>query len=89
MSQPPTTQPSAPQPEVVRYIDRPDLWESLGDLSSEVWPEYNLHGDVLELMPGRSKHGIPALRCPHRIPAEIEAALCELKRSIRGGDRPG
>jgi hypothetical protein len=42
MSQPPT-----PQPDVVRYSDRPGLWESLGDLSSEVWPEYNLHGDVL------------------------------------------
>jgi hypothetical protein len=47
MSQPPTTQPSTPQPDVVRYSDRPGLWESLGDLSSEVWPEYNLHGDVL------------------------------------------
>jgi hypothetical protein len=35
------------EPEVVRYSDRPELWDSLGDLSSEVWPEYNLHGDVL------------------------------------------
>ena len=47
MSQPPITQPAATQPEVVRYSDRPELWESLGDLSPEVWPEYNLHGDVL------------------------------------------
>jgi hypothetical protein len=34
-------------PEVVRYSERPELWDSLGELSSEVWPEYNLHGDVL------------------------------------------
>ena len=42
MSQPPII-----QPEVVRYSDRPELWDSLEHLSSEVWPEYNLHGDVL------------------------------------------
>jgi hypothetical protein len=47
MNQPPTTQPPTTQPEVVRYSDRPELWDSLGDLSSDVWPEYNLHGDVL------------------------------------------
>ena len=41
------SRPPSHQPEVVRYSDRPELWESLGDLSSEVWPEYNLHGDVL------------------------------------------
>jgi GNAT superfamily N-acetyltransferase len=33
--------------EVVRYCDRPALWEQIGGLSGEVWPEYNLHGDVL------------------------------------------
>lgn len=47
MNQPPITQPPTTQPEVVRYSDRPELWESLGELSSDVWPEYNLHGDVL------------------------------------------
>ncbi len=26
--------------------ERPDLWER-GILSESVWPEYNLHGDVL------------------------------------------
>jgi GNAT superfamily N-acetyltransferase len=34
-------------PEVIRYSERPDLWESIADLSSQVWPEYNLHGDVI------------------------------------------
>jgi GNAT superfamily N-acetyltransferase len=34
-------------PQVVRYSERPELWESISDLSAEVWPEYNLHGEVL------------------------------------------
>jgi hypothetical protein len=35
------------EPQVVRYSDRPELWESINELSSEVWPEYNQHGDTL------------------------------------------
>ena len=34
-------------PQVVRYSERPELWDSLSDLSEEVWPEYNLHGETL------------------------------------------
>ena len=34
-------------PQVVRYSERPELWDSISDLSEEVWPEYNLHGDIL------------------------------------------
>lgn len=34
-------------PQMIRYSDRPELWDSIGGLSSEVWPEYNRHGDVL------------------------------------------
>ena len=34
-------------PEVVRYSERPELWESLRGLTDEVWPEYNQHGDEL------------------------------------------
>jgi hypothetical protein len=34
-------------PEVVRYSERPELWDAIADLSAETWPEYNLHGDVL------------------------------------------
>ena|SRR5215472_11184612 len=30
----------------VRYSERPELWQWSSDLSSQVWPEYNLHGDV-------------------------------------------
>ncbi len=32
---------------VVRYCDRPELWDRIGDLSAEVWPEYNRHGVAL------------------------------------------
>src|SRR2546427_3857556 len=31
----------------VRYSDQPQLWDRIGGLSVEVWPEYNLHGDEL------------------------------------------
>lgn len=31
----------------VRYSERPALWDTIDDLSSLVWPEYNMHGDVL------------------------------------------
>jgi hypothetical protein len=33
--------------QVIRYSERPELWERITDLSAEVWPEYNMHGDVL------------------------------------------
>ena len=33
--------------QVIRYSERPDLWDAITVLSEEVWPEYNLHGDVL------------------------------------------
>jgi GNAT superfamily N-acetyltransferase len=34
-------------PQAVRYSERPELWARIDDLSTTVWPEYNLHGDVL------------------------------------------
>jgi hypothetical protein len=34
-------------PQVVRYSERPELWDRIPDLSVQVWPEYNLHGEVL------------------------------------------
>jgi GNAT superfamily N-acetyltransferase len=34
--------------DVIRYADRPELWDEERDAFPEqVWPEYNLHGDVL------------------------------------------
>jgi len=32
---------------MVRYSERPDLWDDLGGLFDGVWPEYNLHGEAL------------------------------------------
>src|SRR6266480_2980888 len=34
-------------PQVVRYSERPELWDALTGLSDEVWPEYNQHGATL------------------------------------------
>ena len=34
-------------PQVVRYSERPELWDGLGELFDGVWPEYNLHGGEL------------------------------------------
>jgi GNAT superfamily N-acetyltransferase len=34
-------------PQIVRYSERPELWDTLGDLFRGVWPEYNQHGDEL------------------------------------------
>ncbi len=31
----------------VRYEERPGLWEEMPDISAEVWPEYNRHGEIL------------------------------------------
>jgi len=45
--------PKAPEntgdvdPQVVRYSERPELWDALTGLSDEVWPEYNQHGATL------------------------------------------
>ncbi|HME63674.1 MAG TPA: hypothetical protein VKG61_02120 [Streptosporangiaceae bacterium] len=46
--------------EVVRYSERPELWESIGDLSEEVWPEYNLHGETLNYYWGQLYEVFPA-----------------------------
>jgi hypothetical protein len=32
---------------VIRYSERPQLWERIQDLSADVWPEYNRHGDIV------------------------------------------
>ena len=33
--------------ELIRYSERPEMWTRTFDISDEVWPEYNKHGDVL------------------------------------------
>ena len=34
-------------PRIVRFSENPKLWDGLGDLLDDVWPEYNQHGDEL------------------------------------------
>jgi GNAT superfamily N-acetyltransferase len=38
---------------VIRYSERPELWSETETVTHEVWPEYNLHGDVLSPYWGR------------------------------------
>lgn len=33
----------------VRYSERPELWDRVPELFAGVWPEYNIHGDVMEI----------------------------------------
>ncbi len=49
------------------YDERPELWEQIGDLSERIWPEYNLHGDVLNRYWGRLYEKF----------AEFQLVLCE------------
>jgi GNAT superfamily N-acetyltransferase len=35
--------------KIVRYTERPDLWANSVEISHEVWPEYNQHGEVMNI----------------------------------------
>jgi len=37
----------------VRYSERPECWDQAGDLFADVWPEYNVHGEVVASHWGR------------------------------------
>ncbi len=45
--------------ELIRYSERPELWTHSGEITSEVWPEYNLHGDVTSEYWGRLFEDFP------------------------------
>jgi hypothetical protein len=45
---------------VIRYAERPELWEHSDALSRAVWPEYNQHGDVLNRYWGRLLEDFPS-----------------------------
>ncbi len=38
---------------LIRYTERPELWANSAEISEEVWPEYNLHSDVVNPYWGR------------------------------------
>ena len=44
---------------VIRYSERPELWEDTDAVSQAVWPEYNHHGEVLGRYWGRLFEDFP------------------------------
>lgn len=44
----------------VRFSERPELWDRSGEITAEVWPEYNQHGDVMDVYWGRLFEEFPA-----------------------------
>jgi hypothetical protein len=34
-------------PQIVRYSERPELWEGTDGLFADIWPKYNRHGQTL------------------------------------------
>ncbi len=54
------TNETAVTPQTARYSEQPALWDSIENLSSQVWPEYNTHGDVLNAYWGRLYEVFPA-----------------------------
>jgi GNAT superfamily N-acetyltransferase len=49
------------------YTERPELWDDTDVVSEAVWPEYNLHGDVLNRYWGRLCEDFP----------EFQFVLCD------------
>lgn len=45
---------------LIRYTEQPDLWSNSLEITREVWPEYNLHGDVVSAYWGRLFEDFPA-----------------------------
>lgn len=62
---------------VARYAERPDLWQDTDAIGEEVWPEYNRHGDVLNVHWGRLSDEFPAYQFVLYDDAEGDAVLAE------------
>lgn len=45
--------------KLIPYTERPDLWSSSLEITHEVWPEYNLHGEVVSAYWGRLFEDFP------------------------------
>jgi hypothetical protein len=46
-------------PQIVRYSERPELWEGTDELFAGIWPEYNQHGQTLNYYWGTALRGLP------------------------------
>jgi len=49
-------------PSVVRFSERPELWADTEDVTAEVWPEYNRHGEVMGRYWGRLFEDFPGFQ---------------------------
>jgi hypothetical protein len=73
----------------VTYAEDRVLVDQLGELSREVWPEYNMHGDVMNLYWGRLYEELPGFQFvlvdDDGVPlAEGHTAPCEWDGTIEG-----
>lgn len=50
------------KPTVHTHAERPDLADRAAELGDEIWPEYNLHGDVTNACWGRMRREFPQLQ---------------------------
>jgi GNAT superfamily N-acetyltransferase len=48
--------------KLIRYSERPELWACSDEITDEVWPEYNQHGDVTNAYWGRLFDEFPAFQ---------------------------
>lgn len=63
------------------FAQRPELWDGLEDLSRDVWPEYNRHGDVLNRYWSRLYDELPGFQAvlvddDDTVLAEVHSAPC-------------
>ena len=73
----------------VTHAEDPALVDQLGALSSEVWPEYNMHGDVMNRYWGRLYEDLPDFQFvlvddDGRALAEGHTAPCDWDGTIEG-----
>lgn len=76
--------------QVIRYSERPELWRDTEEITHEVWPEYNLHGDQLNRCWGRLFDDFPEFQFVlydeerQEVIAEGHTMPCEWDRTSGG-----
>lgn len=74
----------------VSYELAPERWDDMPDITAEVWPEYNRHGDVLNRYWGRLCEEFPAFqfalfeRASGEVVAEGHTVPCAWDGSLEG-----
>ncbi len=76
--------------QVIRYSERPELWQDTETITHEVWPEYNQHGDELNQLWGRLFDDFPKFQfvlydeARHEVIAEGHTIPCDWDGTIEG-----